>query len=174
MKKYVALLILLLLTLSSFFGCGENNDKVSESSSSSSSTSGSAVKPITGKQIGETQKSVSNEVSVTAAGKLTDKTPSNPDSYYFYVDIKIKNISSYTQDMTIMQRFHLLNSLRKKTTVESFTASDGTDLSSKKLMSGDEAEGRALFAVPNDFEIAAFTYTYDINGFGVFTYLIGQ
>lgn len=143
--------------------CG--GDPAENSSVSPQSSSPAASTPaITGMKIGETGTSISTTVTVTDAGTADDGT--------FYVDITIENVGLINHELSISQRFHLLNAQREKVTVKSFTADDGTDQNGKLLTPGQKLSGRAVFELPEGFTVAAFTYTYDINGFGLFTYLI--
>ena len=143
--------------------CGSDQAETSSAAGESSSPAASTT-AITGMKIGETGASINANVTVTAAGKAADGT--------FYVDITIENAGITNHELSISQRFHLLNAQREKVTVKSFTAADGTDMNGKLLTPGQKISGRAVFALPEGFTAAAFTYTFDIMGFGLFTYLI--
>lgn len=49
-------------------------------------------------------------------------------------------------------------------------SADGVDLNGKSLASGDSITAEAVFTLPEGFQPVNFTYTYDIMGFGIFTY----
>ncbi len=141
---------------------------------SSLSSKATSRQSLSGLSIGEAGVSINIEVFVTGIGEAEDITPTESGNSIYYVDLTIKNIGTADYEMSIQQRFHLLDDNRLKINVDSFISSDGTDLNGTKLLSGESVTGRALFTVPDQFKVAAFTYTFDINGFGIFTYIFDE
>ena len=89
-----------------------------------------------------------------------------------YVEYTLVNISLIDHPHNLSQRLHLLDGNRRNLAAISLTGADGQDLIGQKLKPQESVSARALFEVPGDFVPVAFTYTYDVNGFGIFTYLI--
>lgn len=125
------------------------------------------IVPITGKNIGETGTSMYAVVTVTGVGTTVVE-----NQELFYVDITIENVSGNVYDMRIRDRFHLMDAKRYRTDVKSFVDDEGESIAGVRLDDGESIEGRALFVIPEGFEVAAFTYTFDFMGFGIFTYII--
>lgn len=174
----IVLFTLISVLISSLISCqGKVIDSKSSSvhpsiaTSSTQSTSKTSQQILNGMAIGEKGTSINIETIVSAIGKDEDKKPAKSGETYYYVEITIKNIGTLVHDMSISQRFHLLNASREKVYIESFITVDGRDMNGAKLATGESVTGRALFSVPENFAVMAFTYTFDINGFGIFTYL---
>ena len=162
MRKRIIAVILAAGIAAGLAACGA--DPAKGSSAGQTSSPAASTTPLSGMKVGETGTSVSTNVTVTAADMAADGS--------FYVDITIENVGLVNHELSITQRFHLLNAQREKVTVKSFADEDGADLSGKLLTPGQKVSGRAVFAPPEGFAVAAFTYTFDIMGFGLFTYLI--
>lgn len=159
MRKKIIAVILAAGLAAGLTACGADPAKGSSAPAASTTA-------LSGMKVGETGTSISTNVTVTAAGEADDGS--------FYVDITIENVGMVNHELSIAQRFHLLNAQREKVTVKSFIAGDGADLAGKLLTPGQKVSGRAVFELPEGFTVAAFTYTFDIMGFGLFTYLMEE
>lgn len=144
------------------YSCGSGQETSSQSGTSNAGEVSRAV--FKGYAINEKAEAINISATVTGMGYMEDADD------VFYVDIVIQNTGTTQYSMSAPQRFHLLNYSREKLTVKSVTDENGNDVSAAKLSPGESISVRALFDRDGSFEVAAFTYTYDIMGFGIFTF----
>lgn len=148
-------------------------------------TTASAVKPTTAAKPTET---VPPPVSTTAAHSIKgmamgrsaeslfvdfQATAAARNGTVYTVDFTMTNVAAAPHDYSITQRIKLLDAARTGVTAARLTDRDtGADLNGKSLESGQTVHARASFTLPDGYQPVAFAYTYDIMGFGIFTYLL--
>ncbi len=111
------------------------------------------------------EKATSQTVEFTMLSARKD--PNNSSRYL--VTFTLKNLDALEHPYTYAQRLHLLAADKTRIPASSLSA-DGVDLNGKSLASGDSITAEAVFTLPEGFQPVNFTYTYDIMGFGIFTY----
>jgi len=163
MIKSLRVIAIVVVVLMCTAGC------VRQETGTSSQNSQSAVKEITGLNIGETGTSLNVEIKVTDAGLL--ETDGGSARKYF-VDFSIRNIGLLKHELSADQRLHLLNAERERVVVDSLTDKDGADISGLIMKEGESVDVVAVFILPDDYVVKAFTYTFDIMGFGLLTYVL--
>lgn len=118
---------------------------------------------VSGMAAGEKATSQTVEFTMLSARK----DPNNSSRYL--VTFTLKNLDALEHPYTYAQRLHLLAADKTRIPASSLSA-DGVDLNGKSLASGDSITAEAVFTLPEGFQPVNFTYTYDIMGFGIFTY----
>lgn len=149
-------------------GCGETSSFLPAAPSSAapqtSAPPSTTVPPVVdGMDIGETAVSQTVEFTLLSA----ERDPEDASRYL--VTFTLKNIGTQEHPYTYAQRLHLLDTEKSRIAASALTA-DGEDLTGLALAPGDSVTAQAVFFLPDDFRLCNFTYTYDIMGFGLFTY----
>ena len=117
---------------------------------------------VSGMAAGEKATSQTVEFTMLSARK-------DPNNSRYLVTFTLKNLDALEHPYTYAQRLHLLAADKTRIPASSLSA-DGVDLNGKSLASGDSITAEAVFTLPEGFQPVNFTYTYDIMGFGIFTY----
>ena len=132
-------------------------------SQTSATPSTTVSRVVDGMDIGETAVSQTVEFTLLSA----ERDPEDASRYL--VTFTLKNIDSQEHPYTYAQRLHLLDAEKSRIAASALSAGE-EDLTGLALAPGDSITAQAVFSLPDDFQPSSFTYTYDIMGFGLFTY----